>query len=174
MTEEEYLNAIRGLGTTQGESTLEQLKLADKAVEIFPHSPRLWCLRGQLIQLAPPNAPYSLSDAFESLIKAVNEDDQFAEVYEELGYFYDAVEDNPELAEQHFRMAIMLGGGVHAYAGIARVLAELGRVEEIEHLLKESPYSDSTEIAEVLREIAQGVWQPTCAKTGPETGRSGL
>lgn len=157
MTEEEYLNAIRELGTAQGESTLEQLELADKAVEVFPYSPRLWCLRGQLIQLAPANAPYSLSDALESLIKAVKEDDQFAEGYEELGHFYDAVEDNPVLAEQHFRKAIMLGGGVHAYAGIARVLAELERIEEIEHLLKNSPFSDSKEIAEVLREIEQGV-----------------
>jgi len=117
---------------------------------------------------------YSLLDALDSLTKAIEEDDKYAVCYEELGHYYDSVEDKPVLAESHFRKAIALGGSAGAYAGLARVLAEQGRVHEVEPLLKNSPFSGTTEIVEVLEEIAEGIWHPTSAKTDPKEGRSDL
>jgi tetratricopeptide (TPR) repeat protein len=159
MIEEEYIKAIKASGCEEAGATIEQLRLADEAVKAYPHSARLWCLRGQLIQVGPENGPHDLSDALDSLLHSIKEDNEYAEGYEEVAYFYDAVEDNPALAESYFRRAIELGGSVQAYVGLARVLAELGRAQEVVPLLQNSPYGDNSEVVEVLREIDDGLWR---------------
>jgi len=53
MTEADYIAEItkRWPSTCSGEPTLETVQLTQEAVENFPHSARLWVMRGDLLQL---------------------------------------------------------------------------------------------------------------------------
>jgi tetratricopeptide (TPR) repeat protein len=84
------------------EATTETIALADEAVLVFPNSPKLWCMRGDLIQLASESCSHSLEDAEACFLRAIDIDPSFAEAYEELGHFYDAVMDDEKRAESYF------------------------------------------------------------------------
>ena len=108
MTEEEYITQLRERTSTGGGASLDVISLADKAVEAFPRSARLWCLRGDLIQLGPEDNPHTLDDALTSFRKAIEIDPGFAEAWEEIGHFYHAVLDDEPGAEPYFREAARL------------------------------------------------------------------
>ena len=57
MKESEYIEKLFALWPTEGETSDEALALADEAVRAHPASAKLWCMRGDLIQLGPEDIP---------------------------------------------------------------------------------------------------------------------
>jgi Flp pilus assembly protein TadD len=105
--------------------TAEDLEAAERALETYPDSVELWCLRGDLIQLSDEDNSYELKDAEASYIKAKELDPEDPEPYESLGFYFDAILGDPAKAEPYFRKAIKLGAGESAHQGLAEVLAQL-------------------------------------------------
>ena len=161
LTESEYITRLEGSYPDQGqEASVEVMALVEQAVAAYPHNAKLWCIRGDLIQLSTVEAEYELDDALRSYQRAASVTPDWAEAYEEMGYFYDAVKADPAAAEDPFQKAIDLGAGVHSYYGLARALAELNREEEALSLLAPThcPYSNEPEIVEIREEIKAGMW----------------
>jgi tetratricopeptide (TPR) repeat protein len=111
MKESGYIEKLFALWPTEGESSDEALALADEAMRAYPNSAKLWCMRGNLIQLGSADTPYSLEDALACYERAVAIDPNFAEGYEEIGYFHDAVMPNPNRARRAFREAARIRKG---------------------------------------------------------------
>jgi tetratricopeptide (TPR) repeat protein len=105
MNESDYIAELSSLWPTESETSKEALALADSSVRMFPSSAKLWCMRGDLIQLGPADIPYELDEALTCYERAVSIDPQFAEGYEEIGHFFDAVMPNPKRARRAFRQA---------------------------------------------------------------------
>jgi len=107
MIEEQYITKLKSLWPTgeKTESSLEAIALADKAVQAHPLSAALWCIRGDLIQLGPANCPHELQEALKSYQHAIKSDPTYAEAYESINYFLDAVENKPAEAGYHFKEA---------------------------------------------------------------------
>jgi hypothetical protein len=108
VTEEEYYQRIRSLWPRKEEASLALIALADEAVARFPRSPRLWCLRGNLITLGPEENPHSLADALASYRCAAEVDPTFAEAWEEIGHHYDVVLADEAGARPFFERAAAL------------------------------------------------------------------
>src|SRR5947199_811122 len=125
MTESDYIGTIQRLWPAKETEADEPLRLVEEGIIAFPRSPKLLCMKGDLIQLSDGN-DYNLSDASACYERAASIDPSCAEAFESLGYFHDVVSGELERAESAFRTAIALGGGPDAYAGLARVLAERG------------------------------------------------
>lgn len=159
-TESEYITSLEGSYPEQGEASVEVMALVEEAVAAFPNSSKLWCIRGDLIQLSTVEAEYELEDALRSYERAAAVESASADAYTEMGYFYDAVMADPASAEHSFQKAIDLGGGVQSYYGLARVLAELNREKEALSLLMPTrcPYAEEAEILEIREEIESGMW----------------
>lgn len=110
MTEDEYIAELQKRWPRQGDAALETINLADEAVRRFPGSPKLLCMRGNLIELGPENCPHSLDDALACYKRAIEIDPQFAEAWEEVGYFYHNVLDEEDVAKPYLREAERLKG----------------------------------------------------------------
>lgn len=108
MTEEEYYQRIRSQWPKKEEASLALIALADEAVAHFSRSPRLWCMRGNLISLGTEDCPHSLADALASYRRAVEVDPGFAEAWEEIGHHYDAILDDEDGARPFFERAAAL------------------------------------------------------------------
>jgi tetratricopeptide (TPR) repeat protein len=80
---------------------------------------------GDLIQLLDETSEYDLADAEAAYLRAIEIDPTYAEGYSSLGYFYDAVNDDPERARPYFEKAIALGDTA-AEEGLESVLEQLG------------------------------------------------
>ena len=124
MTEPEYIDRIRDEFAGRNRATLEVMRRINEALEEFPASPALWCLRGDLIQLSDDDN-FTLEDALESYKKAIELDPNNAEAYEAIGHFYNAVNADPATAESYFRKAVVLGGGESSKRELVEVLEEL-------------------------------------------------
>src|ERR1035441_7332721 len=94
MTEQEYIHRLKSMWPQDSDASLESVALADKAVSAFPRSTRLWCMRGDLIQLGPKECPHPLDEALTSYRRAVELDPQCAEAWESIGHYHDAVLDD--------------------------------------------------------------------------------
>ena len=114
MKESDYIEKLFTLWPTEGETSADALALADEAVRAYPHSAKLWCMRGNLIELGPAGIPYGLEDALACYERAVVIDPNFAEGHEEIGHFYDAVMPNPSRARRAFREAARVRQGQKA------------------------------------------------------------
>jgi hypothetical protein len=109
MEEIAYIERLKSLYPAKGEEASNQtLALADEAVRAFPESPKLWCMRGDLIQLGAEDIPHALVDALASYEQAIAIDSKCVEAYEEIGHFYDAVMDDAERAKPFFHQAAVL------------------------------------------------------------------
>jgi|SRR5664280_1572792 len=108
MSEDDYISQLHERAPNDGDASLEVIALADEAVRAFPESAKLWCLRGDLIQLGPENNPHSLEDALVSFRRAIEIDPGFVEAWEEIGHFYDAVLDDEPGARPYFQEAARL------------------------------------------------------------------
>jgi Tfp pilus assembly protein PilF len=128
MTEWEIVETVRAQFAGEEPPGPEALRMVEEGLESFPKSVRLWILRGDLIQLSSDEASYCLEDAMTSYQKASECDPENGEPYESIGYFLDAVMDEPAKAEPYFRKAIALGRTESAADGLARVLAQIHRV----------------------------------------------
>jgi tetratricopeptide (TPR) repeat protein len=80
------------------------------------------------------------------------------DAHNELGYMYDVYFDDFPKAEAEFRKAIDLGWDYSSYYGLARVLAETGRLSEALSVLssKNCPFSEHPKIVDLRREIDDG------------------
>ena len=156
------IDVLRSHGPAAGEdASLEALHLADEAVERFPRSAKLWCMRGDLIQLGSGESHHELEDALRSYQRAAEADPDYAAAWESLGYYYDVITNELEAAERMFRRAVHLNGSPESWAGLARVLAERGvPVPEVLATLAGCPYSEHSKIIEIRGEIAEGGWEP--------------
>ena len=109
MEETAYIERLKSLYPTEGEEASNQtLALADEAVREWPESAKLWCIRGDLIQLGAEDVPHGLADALTSYERAIAIDPKCIEAYEEIGHFYDAVMDDAERAKPFFHQAAAL------------------------------------------------------------------
>jgi tetratricopeptide (TPR) repeat protein len=161
LTESEYITRLLGsYPEREQEASLEAMALVEDAVAAFPISSKLWCIRGDLIQLSTVKAEYELEDALRSYERAASVEPECAEAYEGMGYFYDVVISDPASAEDPFQKAIEMGAGADSYCGLARVLAELNREEEALSLLtpRRCPYAEAPEIVKIREEIKTGMW----------------
>jgi len=108
MEESEYIDKLSSLWPTESETSAEALALADEAVRAYPDSPKLWLMRGNLIELGPEDIAYQLEEALACYERAVLIDPQFAEGYEEIGHYFDAVMSDPDRAWSAFNKASSL------------------------------------------------------------------
>ena len=81
-------------------------------------------LRGDAIQLSD-DLTNPLTEVERSYRKATEINPNFAEAYEELGYFWFAVMDDASKAKSFFEPAVRLGGGESARTGLSKATAEL-------------------------------------------------
>ena len=82
MSEAEYIAALKAqwpISPEVVEADLETIALADEAVKAFSKSPKLWCMRGNLIELGPESCPHPLGEAFACYRQAMALDPGFAE-----------------------------------------------------------------------------------------------
>ena len=107
MTEEDYITELRERSPRNAKmkATPETVVLADEATHAFPRSPKLWCMRGYLIQGGPENGPLSLNEALASYKKAIEVDPSFADAWEAAGDFYKEVLHDEPAAQPYFREA---------------------------------------------------------------------
>lgn len=117
MTENDYVTELERRWprpTDTDQALLATIALVDDAVRVFPQSPRLWCIRGDVIQLGPDGCPHNLEDARDCYHRAIDIDPQFVEAWESLGYFYHAVLDDEVGAARFFSEAERLKRSIPA------------------------------------------------------------
>jgi tetratricopeptide (TPR) repeat protein len=140
---------------------LETLDLADEAVRRFPESPRLWQQRGDLIQLGDGESAHSLEEVLHCYETAVKLNPDFAEAYESIGYYFDAIDEDFPRAEAAFLKATQLGGGGYSWAGLARVLAEQSKpLGEIIKMLDACPFAVTPQVHQIRLKLEDGYWHP--------------
>lgn len=107
MTEIDYISDLEARWPQDDTSDvpLETIAIADEAVRAFPLSARLWEMRGCLIQLGPECCPHPLEESLRSFRRAVELDPQFADAWDEMGHYYDAVLDDEKTANEYFDKA---------------------------------------------------------------------
>jgi len=110
MNENDYIEELNKHWPQKGDATIETIALADEATRAFPRSPKLWCMRGNLIECGPENTPHSLDEALASYKRAIEIDLQFIEGWEDIGYFYQNVLDKEDEAKPYFHKAERLKG----------------------------------------------------------------
>lgn len=160
MTESDYIQKIRQLWPVEETKAAETLRLVEEAIVAFPRSPKLFCMKGDLVQLSD-GKDYTLSDAVGCYERAASIDPSCAEAFESLGFFHDVVTNSLKKAESAFRTAIALGGGPDAYAGLARVLAERGDdTGEILAFLDGCVHAAAPKVLEMRAEVERGSWKP--------------
>ena len=158
--EDFYIEQIQNITSTVG-VTADALHSVEEALLALPSSCRLWCLRGDLIQMQEDESQYQLADAMTSYKRAAEIDPACAEAQESMGYFYDVFEDDFEKAERALRLAIQNGAGANSYIGLARVLSQVGRKEEALDLLSSCQHRDEEKVNEIRSEIEDGIWRQT-------------
>lgn len=87
------------------EPTPETIQITQDAVEKYPHSAKLWVMRGNLLELINFECDIPLNEAAKCYRHAIKADSSFIEAYEDMGYFLDAVMANPRKARQFFDKA---------------------------------------------------------------------
>ena len=106
MTEQEHIDSIRDALPKEGFGSSWHVDMADEALRQYPESTRLWCLRGDLIQLSDDvDDGRELTDAQRSYERALEIDPECVEAHESLGHFFDAVEPDAERSRHHFSRA---------------------------------------------------------------------
>jgi hypothetical protein len=108
MTVEEYIEKLKRR-RKDIDTTPEMYALIEEAVRTHPHSAKLWCFRGALIQLGPgAEDGYSLEDALQSYRKAIEVEPECPEGWEELGHYYDVILSDEIKAKEFWEKAAEL------------------------------------------------------------------
>jgi tetratricopeptide (TPR) repeat protein len=158
---EAYLARIEQLWPPAGQApSKEAVAVCLEATENYPNSSQLWCALGIIMQRCGPEFGFNPDGFLGCCENAVKADRRNFEAYQELGFVLDVYFDRFNEAQKAFESAIELGGGVESYYGLARVLAESGRVgDAIAGLSKDvCPYYDDPMIRELRSEIEDGSW----------------
>lgn len=145
----------------EGESTDLTFELIDKMLIDDPSNERLWDARGNYIQrYSGNNESLSFEEAKRCYCKSIECNPTYARGYESLGYFYDVIEANYELAEYNFRQAIAIDSTMDSYLGLARVLAQQNRKKEALKILspESCPFSDDIDIKLLADAIDNNEW----------------
>ena len=136
--------------------------LLEGALEAYPDSSSLWCIKGDFILLTTRawDNDFDVDARIRCYEKAVDLDQTNYYSYEGLGYVMDVYRDDYVAAEQYFRKSILLGGGLPSFLGLARVLAETERRVSALNLIAEatSRFGKHPDIIELTAEIASGIW----------------
>ena len=161
MTESDYIQKIkRAWPRSLQASAMKALRLVEEGFSAFPSCAKLFCMKGDLIQLSD-GTRYELAEALRCYQQAADLAPESPEAFESLGFLLDAIESDWNRAEVAFRRAAELGGGPHTYAGLTRVLSGRGHsTEELLALLDGCPHAQSTPVHEMRSEIIQGAWKP--------------
>ncbi|MGZ5443932.1 MAG: hypothetical protein ACXW5U_03365 [Thermoanaerobaculia bacterium] len=117
---EEIAAAVRARGFALPSEVREVARLAEGS-----DSPVAHAMVGDLIQLLEDDSEFDLADAEAAYLRAIDIDPSYADGYASLGFFYDAVNDDPERAQPYFEKAIALGS-TEAAEGLRSVLEQLG------------------------------------------------
>ena len=163
LNEEDSIHRITELRrlTKGGETTVNVFRAIKDALSTHPDSPKLWCIRGDCIQLGPEDSPYSLEDALLSYEKALIIDPGFPEAHESIGYYFDVIDIDLGRSETAFREAIRCGAGDSSVVGLARVLIEQGHpISQILSFIDQHDVEHSPMLQEIRGEIEGGMWQP--------------
>ena len=110
MTEDDYISQLRDGWPKSEDASQKVIALADEAVRAFPRSARLWVMRDDLIQLGAESCPHALEEALASYQRAVEVNPAFAEAWEEIGRYHDAVLSDEAAAQPYFRETEKLRG----------------------------------------------------------------
>src|SRR5215218_4084571 len=119
VTESEYIEELKKRWPRTGEGTKETIAFADEATRAFPRSPKLWCMRGNLVELGLGNSPYSVEDAIASYKRAIEFDPQFIQAWEDIGYLYRNVLKEEDKAKSYLHEAERLKGYYNSIPGRA-------------------------------------------------------
>lgn len=167
MTESQIIRKIRRLASIDDPDYSVVLSIIEEGLAAFPESVKLWCLRGDLINLTHltpgkfESVTYKAADALNSYETAARLDPTCAEAFEEIGYYWDVSGDDFRRSEAAFCKAIELGAGVYSYYGLARVLAQRGEKPAlILQFLDGCPFALTPEIKDIRSEIEEGMWTP--------------
>jgi hypothetical protein len=142
----------------------ELTDLVEEALSRYPRSPTLWIVRGDVARVhalsigGDPDPSFCIR-CYET---ALSFDDCLPEAWAEIGSVYDTYSSDYPRAESAYRKAVSLGGDVYSYCGLARVLAEQGRVAEATDILSPDrcPFADHAEAHRVREEVTSGLWAP--------------
>lgn len=164
MQVDEYLNLIEsGWPEKDHPPADELLRLAEKAISAHPTSPKIICVRADLLQLraifsAGSEAASLLDQAGDAYKASIAIDSSYAAAHEALGFMMFTFGNNPGEAENYFRSAIALGAGTDSYVGLAKLLAEQGQKHAALHVLESCP--DDISVVRTRTEIEHGDWDP--------------
>ncbi|MEM1043799.1 MAG: hypothetical protein AAGI91_14375 [Bacteroidota bacterium] len=110
-TEQEHIQAILEAWPERVGAPPGLLEAVNAALREYPQSPQLWCIRGDLIQLSDDGDDgLDLENALRSYERALELEPAWVEAYEEIGYFWDLVMNEPDRAEPYFERATKLRG----------------------------------------------------------------
>lgn len=160
ITSDTYIKALLALWpTSEHDTSAAAAAIADDAVAAHPRCAQLWCMRGDLIQLAPLESGYDLEDALRSYAHAAQIGPALPEAWESIGYFHHVHTGDLLQAEVAFKRAVDLGAGPDAWIGLARVIAQrTGQAESALAMLDRSPYAQHERVQEIRAEISAGNW----------------
>ena len=159
MTEQDYVNELSRRFRDSDEATADIMRLADEAVAALPHSARLWCMRGDLIQVGTEEVRHTLDDARASYERALVLEPDNAEALECMGHFFDAIVPDSSKAEWYFLRSIDHGASKEAFVSLAELYLASGRATEALAILQPErcPYHSDPEIDVVAHEVAEAI-----------------
>ena len=158
-----YINEIERLWPQPGQSPSKELvNVCLAAVAEHPESSELWYDLGIIMQRCDENHTFTAEDFLYCFEKAIKCNSKNGEALQELGYVLDVYFSEYERAEQAFKIAIKLGGQCESYLGHARVLAEMGKMDDAINSLSEDacPFHNHPDIQKLRSEILEGSWCP--------------
>lgn len=139
----------------------EALALSKLAVDTYPRSVDLLCMRGYVLSMAAGFSTRIRRQAISCFKKAVRIDPECVDALEELGYCHDIL-DEYEAAEVAFRQALACGGSPYVFAGLARLLQERGDTPGALKLLssRSCPFQEHPAVKQMRAEIRKREWEP--------------
>jgi tetratricopeptide (TPR) repeat protein len=165
MDEREMIAAIQNEWPTKCfEAPSERLNgLMEEALERFPTSARMWCIRGNYLELLlrPWDDPTVIDRIIQCHEKSSELDPHASEPYESIAYLYDVFANDYAKAEEFFRKSLERGGGPDSFFGLARVFAQIGKRDEAISVLSRLPseIQEREDFRHLREEIEQGFWE---------------
>ena len=126
----------------RGYATLSDLHTIELLLKKCPRDARLWCIRGNLIELSEENTTYELRDALASYKRAILIGPNYVESYIDAGYYHFYVRDDPFRAVLYFKRAMNLESSrqlVNIYREAQKEISERKHKKSHRGLTRRSP-----------------------------------